>query len=357
MLNTEDSLLTRDAFRNKVFERDGYQCVFCGQKAKDAHHILERRLFSNGGYYLNNGASVCELHHLECEKTNITVEQVRHACGIEERNKVIPEDFYRDVIYDKWGNVLNSGWIHPGPLFWDESVQKILKQAGKLECVSQTIKYPRTHHVPWSPGITTDDRVLKSWDVWLGKRIVITEKMDGENTSLYSNAIHARSLDSRGGVERDWVKTWWAKRGYDLPQGWRICGENLWAKHSLHYVDLASYFFGFSIWNEKNHCLSWKETQEWFEILGVESVPVLWQGCLPEDRETAKKQFESIARNLDCSKQEGYVIRPEASFGMHEFKNQVGKWVRKNHVQTKEHWKGAHRVMITNELKSVKSSV
>lgn len=64
-------LLTRDAFREGVFARDGNCCVFCGRPAVDAHHILERRLWPDGGYYLNNGASVCAEHHMLCETTEI----------------------------------------------------------------------------------------------------------------------------------------------------------------------------------------------------------------------------------------------------------------------------------------------
>ena len=46
-------------------------------------------------------------------------------------------------------------------------------------------KYPRTFHIPGSPGATSDDKILKSLDHFKGKRVIITEKMDGENTSLY----------------------------------------------------------------------------------------------------------------------------------------------------------------------------
>lgn len=36
--------------------------------------------------------------------------------------------------------------------------------------------------------------------------VVITEKMDGENTTLYRDGLHARSLDSRHHPSRNWVK-------------------------------------------------------------------------------------------------------------------------------------------------------
>jgi len=45
-------LLTRDQFREAVFARDKGRCVICGAEGKDAHHIMERSLFDDGGYYL-----------------------------------------------------------------------------------------------------------------------------------------------------------------------------------------------------------------------------------------------------------------------------------------------------------------
>jgi hypothetical protein len=39
-----ERLLTRDEFREGVFERDNHKCVICGATAQDAHHILERRI-------------------------------------------------------------------------------------------------------------------------------------------------------------------------------------------------------------------------------------------------------------------------------------------------------------------------
>jgi len=61
-------LLTRDDFRVRVFTRDGHRCVICGAEGKDAHHIMERRLFDNGGYSLDNGATLCENHHVRARQ-------------------------------------------------------------------------------------------------------------------------------------------------------------------------------------------------------------------------------------------------------------------------------------------------
>lgn len=89
-------------------------------------HIIDRKLWEDGGYYLNNGASVCEEHHWAVEKTDISVQQVWEKCGI--KQAFLPPDFDTTLNYDKWGNILlNNGTRVPGMMFKEENVQKILK--------------------------------------------------------------------------------------------------------------------------------------------------------------------------------------------------------------------------------------
>jgi hypothetical protein len=337
-----DILLTRDAFRDAVFSRDGYRCVFCREPAVDAHHIMERRLFDDGGYYLDNGASVCARHHMLCETTELSVEEVRAACGI--TRAVLPPHLYRDQIYDKWGNpILPNGQRLKGELFFDGSVQKVLKRGGVLESFSDFVKYPRTHHVPWSESITSDDRVRPSLDAFRGKRVIVTEKMDGENTSMYRDHIHARSVSSGGHESRNWVKRFWSSISFEIPEAWRVCGENLFAAHSIHYKELPSYFMGFSVWNEGNQCLSWNETLLWFELLGITPVPVLYDGVFDE------KAIRSLWDPARHAFSEGYVLRVAESFAYGDFRAKVGKFVRKDHVQTVKHWMHGQRI-VPNEL-------
>lgn len=335
----EPKLLTRDQFREGVFARDGHKCVFCGQPAQDAHHILERRLWPDGGYYLENGASVCGEHHIQCEQTTISVEAVRDACGI--RKIVVPPHFYPDHIYDKWGNpVLEDGRRGKGELFLDESVQKVLTTGGVLDLFTPYVKYERTFHLPHSPGLHDDDKALKDYSNFENKRVIITGKMDGENTTCYSDGhIHARSIDSRGGEDRAWVKKFLTENVcYNLPEGWRVCGENLWAEHSIPYTSLPSYFLGFSIWNERNECLPWKETLEYFELLNITPVPVLAEGYFSED------MLEKVEKNLHWETDEGYVIRLADGFKYSEFRKSVAKYVRAGHVQTTKHWRAGSRL-------------
>ena len=320
--------MSRDYFREAVFKRDNHKCVICGHPAQDAHHIMERRLWPDGGYYLDNGASLCAEHHLEAEQTDITVEQIREYIGCK---KVIPPHLYDDEVYDKWGNIiLNNGKRIRGELFFDESVQKILSK--KLHLFTNYVKYPRTYHLPWSENMNKDDRMIYIIDAFIGQEVVVTEKMDGENSTLYRDHVHARSVESKNHISRDWLKNYWSSIKEDIPEGWRICGENLWARHSIPYYSLQSYFLGFSVWNEKNECLSWDDTLEWFSMLGIISVPIIYIGIYDE------KLIRGLYKEKDWKNKEGYVVRLADKFSYSSFKHNVGKFVRKNHIQTVKHW-------------------
>jgi hypothetical protein len=333
-------LLSRDNFRNGVFQRDNYLCVICGLPGVDAHHIIERRLFDDGGYYLDNGATVCEEHHLACESLHISTEEVRRAAGIVK--VVLPYHFDNDNEYDKWGNIiLPTGAISPGELFYDESVQKIMRK--DLEVVRYA-KYPRTPHLPWSKSSTKSD-IDTTIDQFLGNEVVVTEKLDGENTTMYRDKIHARSINSDGHPSRAHVKALHAQICYDIPESFRIVGENLAAKHSIYYDSLPSYFIGFTIF-DGDKCLSYDETQEWFALLGITTAPVLYRGIWEESR--IKRCMTGVSKF--GGEQEGYVVRNINAYHVQDFKRNIAKYVRENHVQTAAHnwlrqevvWNGIH---------------
>lgn len=201
-------------------------------------------------------------------------------------------------------------------------------------------KYPRTRHLPWSPGASHDDLIAGGVEPFVGQRVIVTEKMDGENTTLYRDHVHARSLDGRHHPSRDWVKGLQGRIAHEIPDGWRICGENLYARHSIPYDTLSSYFMVFSIWDADNRCLDWDSTVEWADLLGLELVPVLYDGEFDID----------WLRDLDLDLQrcEGYVVRLASSFAYAEFGESVAKWVRANHVQTDQHW--MHAEVVPNGL-------
>lgn len=193
-------------------------------------------------------------------------------------------------------------------------------------------KYPRTFHLPWSLGISSDDKVLHDVSVFSGKNVVVTEKMDGENSTLYKDYMHARSIDSRNHDSRNWVKNFWSSIRYSIPDGWRICGENLYAVHSIAYEDLESYFYGFSVWNDNNFCLSWDDTIEWFSMLGIVPVRELYCGVFDIEK------IKSLYSDADRERMEGYVVRTDGGFSYEDFGRNVVKFVRAGHVSTDEHW-------------------
>jgi ATP-dependent RNA circularization protein (DNA/RNA ligase family) len=202
-------------------------------------------------------------------------------------------------------------------------------------------KYPRTYHLPFSPGVTSDDKIHKDISFFEGKEIVVTEKMDGENTTMMNDSIYARSVDSVHHESRDFIKGMWGKIKHEIPTDWKICGENLYATHSLHYKNLSTYFYVFSIWDENDICLSVDDTLIFCEFLGLEYVPILWRG----------KYNEEFIRNFKVNTeiQEGFVVRIADSFKFEDFEKSIAKYVRKGHVVTDDHW--MFKKVVPNELK------
>ncbi|MFC4453726.1 RNA ligase family protein [Deinococcus sonorensis] len=203
-------------------------------------------------------------------------------------------------------------------------------------------KYPRIPHLPWSLGAGHDDTVLGVITGFAGREVVVTEKLDGENTTLYRSGLHARSLDPRPHPSRDWVKGLQGRIGYLIPPGWRVCGENLYARHSLGYDDLESYFYLFSVWDETNTALDWDGTLAWAGRLGVPTPRQLYRGLW--DEATVR------ALPVDPRVMEGYVVRTTAGFAYADFQDHLAKVVRPGHVQTDEHW--MHQAVVPNRLRS-----
>lgn len=86
----------RRNFRNAVFTRDKYTCVTCGKKFTpeqvetelDAHHITDRNQIINGGYVMENGASLCKECHMKAEEFHRTGKSI---LGFS------PEDLYSKI--------------------------------------------------------------------------------------------------------------------------------------------------------------------------------------------------------------------------------------------------------------------
>lgn len=211
-------------------------------------------------------------------------------------------------------------------------------------------KHPSIPHLPWSGKTTPDDDVLTSIEHFNGQDIVVTVKMDGEQTSMYNDYIHARAVDCRPHISQTWVKNLYGQIRHEIPDNWRICGENTYAKHNIHYSNLESYFYLFAVWNEENVCLEWEETEEWAKLLGLKIVPILYRGKW--DPEVVEHLYTPKYNDDDC---EGYVVRLASKFKYQDFFYSIAKYVspyfRAALKNSDDNWRT--RAVIPNNLKKI----
>jgi hypothetical protein len=255
-----EQLLTRDEFRTQVFARDDGRCVICKKLGTAAHHIIERKLWSDGGYYLDNGVTLCDPHHIEAEDGTLSCEDIRKAAGI--TNVCTPDDFDSSKTYNKWGQQIH--------------------------------KYPRTQHIEGSAiqdGDEDLDRV--PFEQIKGRHIVVEEKIDGANSGISFSPNYELLLQSRGhyltggprerhfNLLKQWASVHESKLLDILEDKYVMYGEWMYAKHTEFYDHLPHYFMEFDILNVKTgEFLSTPRRWKMLEGLSVSSVLVLFQGEL-----------------------------------------------------------------------------
>jgi hypothetical protein len=228
-------------------------------------------------------------------------------------------------------------------------------------------KYPRTFNLPWSGSESSDDVWWKDTSNLRNTEVVVTEKMDGECTTIYSDGfVHARSVDSKHHASRSWIKSLAAGICHRLPKGHRVCGENLFAWHSIFYTELPTYFLVFGVY-EGDYCLSWSEVEDVADDLALPTVPVIWRGIWDEEHVKGlwkgKGAFPTFASKIDPAERqpqypedfepceaEGYVVRSTSMFPIGHFKTLAAKYVRPKHVTTDQNW--MQRSVIRNLLRS-----
>lgn len=201
----------------------------------------------------------------------------------------------------------------------------------------ERFKYPRTFHLPYSPKKGDDDKVLYTDAHFAGRPVVVTEKMDGENTTMYPDYLHARSINSDWDESKRWLDRLRTIIAADVPAGWRICGENLFYKHTIHYTHLETLFYVYSVWDETNRCLSWKQTLEWCKLLNLKTIPVLYEGIYSQP--AILTAFNHYQAKISYPA-EGFVVRLADGFAFEAFKESVAKFVNNTfQINTGKHWK------------------
>ncbi len=215
-------------------------------------------------------------------------------------------------------------------------------------------KYNRTFHFPFSPGATNDDKIATSMDRLIGVPIVLTEKMDGSNTSLEKDGCFSRTHSGPPThASFDQLKALHASVKYLIPDTIQLFGEWCYALHSIAYTELPGYFL---LFNVRDLSMSspiwfpWKEVEEVAEEFGIPTVPVLFKGTVSSEKELKDLVESFMNQPSACGGiREGVVARVAKSFIDDDFSDCVMKCVRSNHVQTSEHWKDQE--IIRNRLK------
>lgn len=208
-------------------------------------------------------------------------------------------------------------------------------------------KYPRTFHLPFSPGTTNDDRIADDISNIIGNEIVITEKLDGSNCAIEKGGVYDRSH----AVYTD--KTWsvGVRQIHSMIKPYLddnviLYGENMEGIHSIEYKRLTTHFYMFGV-KEGEYFTNWKNINFYSNVLGVTTVPVWYEGIIQSEEELKEIVNEIISKpsrleGYDTETQEeimeGIVIRPKNSFHEKDFHKNVFKWVRKSHVKTNDHW-------------------
>jgi len=115
-------------------------------------------------------------------------------------------------------------------------------------------KYGRTFHFPMSPGATNDDKIMPSIKELMMPDLLVTEKMDDENTTIHCSGTHARSPDSRYHPSRDWMKRFAASISPYLEENERVVGENIFrtAFNSLRCTKLIFYGLQLDCWRRNS---------------------------------------------------------------------------------------------------------
>lgn len=222
-------------------------------------------------------------------------------------------------------------------------------------------KYLRTYHMPFSPGLGSDDKIMpiNLINQLNDKNVILSEKIDGGNTCLkILFGVCARSHSLPTDCETfNLIKNvhYYSKLHILNPNYWYF-GENTFAIHSIIYTQLTDTFYLFNIYDTINNIwLSWDDVQKEALRCGFKTVPTIYSGKMLSLKELEKLTTSELKKDSFLGgEREGFVLRLADAFTeSDDFFTNVMKYVRKNHVQTDEHWrknwKPQHINLILNE--------
>jgi len=220
--------------------------------------------------------------------------------------------------------------------------------------VGDYCKFPSILYLECSPGLDEIDvskRGLLRISTLVGKPLVVTTKMDGSNVVLRYTEAAARNGLTANHRSFDMLKAIHAGLRELIPVGHQVFGEWLYAKHSIHYLNLETYLQIFALYDTRKRLWrSWEEVENCAKDLGVITVPVLDYIQFDNEKELRERMVEMAEKVIENGG-EGIVVRDMESFSYEEFQSSVGKFVRKNHVKTDDHW--SQQPIIKNRIREI----
>jgi len=182
--------------------------------------------------------------------------------------------------------------------------------------------------IPYLDNSPSQGRLGIFLSAFIGEHITVTEKMDGEITSLYkSGYFHSRSLTRTP----HWSRTRFSAKALEyaliLKDGESLVFENMQGTHTVEYNDLESYHY-LLYFIRGRVVRSVKETTKTAEANGLTMPTVLFSGVLKSHRDLVGL----------AGYREGYVIRLSRSFPYDQLSRFSGKCVVGGFVQSDEHW-------------------
>lgn len=203
-------------------------------------------------------------------------------------------------------------------------------------------KYPRTPHLPFSPGPHRDDRVLVSCDALLGVDLVLTEKLDGSNVCLTADDLFARS-HSTAPSHPSFAPLWplYQQVRQNIPSNVSVFAEWCFAVHAITYPDLPRdrWLNVFAVrFDDTRRWASHDDVLAMCEHLDLAPVPTDRRASVatPTDLERLVLDISDLPSAFGPTR-EGVVVRAADGFPDDQFASHVAKWVRAGHVAG-EHW-------------------
>jgi hypothetical protein len=202
------------------------------------------------------------------------------------------------------------------------------------------MKYPRTPYWPYSPAIGRTGAVHTDPERFVGRPVVVSEKLDGANVLIHGGRVYGRSIAAEA------ANKWMAM--VKKHHAWKVAepdiylyGEDIYGVHSIEYgaVRENETFRAFALRDSFGDFRS-TATLERFAIgRDIPVVPVLYEGVFASIAEIRQFIHEEHSKpSVLGGEREGVVVRIADGFSSADFAHNVCKSVRKDHVRTDQHW-------------------